>query len=64
MAKARAALADDEGVDVGAKYVSVCDKHGTMAGASTVKAATCNTTNFCEECRENKPKRKAHRVGG
>jgi hypothetical protein len=49
---ARVVLASDEGVDVGAKWASICDEHGVLMGSSSRKLATMPTAEFCDECRD------------
>lgn len=57
--KTTVALADDLGIDVGAKWATVCEKHNTMVGSASKKlaqAAARSTYDWCDGCRDSDPK--------
>jgi hypothetical protein len=47
-------VAEQQGIDSGAKYAVVCDAHKTIAGATSIPAARIimKSVEFCEVCME------------
>jgi len=47
-------IAEQQGIDIGAKYAVVCDVHHTIAGATSIPDARIimKYPEFCEACME------------